>query len=230
VPEALVTGSASGIGWCATRRLLSLGWSVLGADRQRPPADPGPGYTHDPVDLAEAAALEALAARVGTLRPPPDALIHAAGIMRADDSPEVIADGGRALWQVHAFAAHRLIEALAPGMPDGRGRVVLVSSRAARGRAGRAVYAASKAALEGVARSWAAALVGRGITVNVVAPAATNTPMLADPARASAPVMPLPIGRLIEPDEVVDVIALLLGRAGGVITGQTILIDGGASL
>jgi 3-oxoacyl-[acyl-carrier protein] reductase len=63
-----------------------------------------------------------------------------------------------------------------------------------------------------------------------VAPAATNTPMLADPARASAPVMPLPIGRLIEPDEVVDVVALLLGRAGGAITGQTILIDGGASL
>ena len=230
MPEAIVTGSASGIGLCAARRLLARGWTVQGVDRQRPPVDPGHGYTHHSIDLADPAALDTLVARVGALHPTPAALVHAAGVMRADEDPETRADGGHRLWQVHALAAHRLIEALAPRLPDRAGRVVLVSSRAAQGRAGRALYAGSKAALEGIARSWAAALVRRGITVNVVAPAATNTPMLADPARGSAPVLPLPIGRLIEPDEVVDVIELLLGRTGGVITGQTILLDGGLSL
>ena len=228
--EALVTGSASGIGLCVARRLLANGWAVHGVDRQRPQSDLGPGYSHHRVDLADAPALEALAARVGENRPPLGALVHAAGIMRPDDDAETRADAGCRLWRVHAFAAHRLIEALAPRLPDARGRVVLVSSRATHGRAGRALYAGSKAALEGIARSWAAALVPRGITVNVVAPATTNTPMLADPARASARIMPLPIGRLIEPDEIVDVVELLLGRAGGAITGQTILMDGGVSL
>ncbi len=228
--EALVTGSASGIGLCVARRLLANGWAVHGVDQQRPPSDPGPGYTHHLVDLANVAALDALALRVGANRLALDALVHAAGIMRPDDDAETRADAGRRLWLIHAFAAHRLIEALAPRLPDARGRVVLVSSRATQGRAGRALYAGSKAALDGIARSWAAALVPRGITVNVIAPATTNTPMLADPARASARIMPLPIGRLIEPDEIVDIVELLLGRAGGAITGQTILMDGGVSI
>jgi NAD(P)-dependent dehydrogenase (short-subunit alcohol dehydrogenase family) len=230
MPEALITGSASGIGLCTARRLLKDGWAVHGVDRQRPSVDLGPGYTHHLVDLADSAALEALAMRIAVNRPALDALVHAAGIMRSDADADTRADAGRRLWQTHAFAAHRLIEALATRMPDARGRVVLVSSRAAQGRAGRALYAGSKAALEGVARSWAAALVRRGITVNVIAPAATNTPMLADPARTTSPIMALPIGRLIEPDEIVDVVELLLGRAGGAITGQTILMDGGVSL
>jgi len=228
--DALVTGSASGIGLCTARRLLANGWNVHGIDRQPAPDGLGPGYAHELVDLGDLAALDALAARAAARERAIDALVHAAGVMRADDDEATRADGGHRLWQVHALAAHRLIEALAPRLPDATGRVVLVSSRAAQGRAGRALYAGSKAAVEAIARSWAAKLVARGITVNVVAPGATDTPMLRDPARATAPVMPLPIGRLVEPDEVVDVIALLLGHAGGAITGQSIVIDGGASL
>ena len=69
-----------------------------------------------------------------------------------------------------------------------------------------------------------------GITVNVVAPAATDTPQLRDPARADAPVRPLPFGRVIRPEEVAATVAFLTSVDAGAITGQTITQCGGASL
>ena len=68
----------------------------------------------------------------------------------------------------------------------GRGKMVLVGSRVSVGIAGRSQYAASKAALVSLARSWAAESIASGVTVNVVSPAATDTPMLVDPARDAA--------------------------------------------
>jgi NAD(P)-dependent dehydrogenase (short-subunit alcohol dehydrogenase family) len=66
--------------------------------------------------------------------------------------------------------------------------------------------------------------------VNVVSPAATETSMLQDPARAgSAPRMP-PIGRLIKPAEIAALVAYLLSPAAAAITGQDIAICGGSSL
>lgn len=228
-PLAVVTGSASGIGRRVAERLVADGWRVIGLDRSELGID-RPGYHHRLVDLAtgegHASALQVVRASDG----PAQALVHAAGIMRADDHPDVRDDGGLWLWRLHVLAAHRLIEGLSPDMPDRHGRVVLVGSRAAAGRAGRAIYAASKAALEGVARSWAATLLARGITVNVVAPGTTDTPMLRDPARADAPVMPLPIGRLIQADEVAAWVSMLVGESAGTTTGQTIVVDGGVSL
>jgi NAD(P)-dependent dehydrogenase (short-subunit alcohol dehydrogenase family) len=110
------------------------------------------------------------------------------------------------------------------------GRLVFIGSRTASGAAGRGQYAASKAALVAMARSWAAELAPRGITVNVVSPAATETPMLNDPARGEvAPKMP-PIGRFIRPEEVAAAVAFLLSSEAGVITGQQLVICGGSSL
>jgi hypothetical protein len=77
--------------------------------------------------------------------------------------------------------------------------VVLIGSRVARGMAGRSQYAATKAALVALARSWAAeTVVTQGVTVNVVSPAATQPAMLATRRARARPRVP-PLGRLIQP-------------------------------
>jgi len=136
---------------------------------------------------------------------------------------------GAAMWRLHVDVAARLADALAPRLPQG-GRIVFIGSRTASGAAGRGQYAATKAALVALARSWASELAPRGITVNVVAPAATETPMLKDPTRANvAPKLP-PIGRFIQPEEVAAAVAFLLSDEAAAITGQQLVICGGSSL
>lgn len=222
--QALVTGSSSGIGAAIARLLLADGWAVTGFDRA--PAGIAAGsYTHVPVALDDGAATAAALEELGRV----DALVHAAGVLRVGTLGALDEAAGALMWRLHVDAAIRLADALAPRMPEG-GRIVLVGSRAAQGAAGRSQYAASKAALVGLARSWAKELAPRGITVNVIAPAATDTPMLKDPARGAAtPVLP-PIGRFIRPEEVAALARFLLSEAAAAITGQQIAICGGASL
>jgi NAD(P)-dependent dehydrogenase (short-subunit alcohol dehydrogenase family) len=106
----------------------------------------------------------------------------------------------------------------------------VIGSRVARGMAGRSQYAATKAALVALARSWAAEVVANGVTVNVVSPAATATAMLDDPARQAATPRVPPLGRLIQPQEIAALAAYLLSPDAAAITGQEIQICGGASL
>jgi NAD(P)-dependent dehydrogenase (short-subunit alcohol dehydrogenase family) len=108
--------------------------------------------------------------------------------------------------------------------------MVLIGSRVSGGISGKSQYAATKAALASLARSWAAESIERGVTVNVVSPAATDTPMLHDPARTNTPPKLPPIGRLIQPDEVAALVLYLLGPQASAITGQDITICGGASV
>jgi NAD(P)-dependent dehydrogenase (short-subunit alcohol dehydrogenase family) len=158
-----------------------------------------------------------------------DALVHAAGFMRTAPLGALAAEDGAAMWRIHVDSAAFLANALMPKMGDG-GRIVLIGSRTANGAVTRSQYAATKAALVGMARSWAAELAPRGITVNVVAPGATDTPLLSDPARAGTPPKMPPIGRFVQPQEVAALTAFLLGDEAGAITGQQIVMCGGASL
>ncbi len=231
MPHAVVTGSSSGIGRAIAESLLATGWRVTGLDIA-PPTIAHPDFAAMPVDLASGDAIaRAAAALVQAEADVPAALVHAAGVLRVGPLGQLDHAGGELMWRLHVDAATRLADALVPAMAArGRGRVVFIGSRVAQGMPGRGQYAATKAALIALARSWAAEVAGQGVTVNVVSPAATATGMLADPARAgSAPRLP-PIGRLIDPAEIAALTGYLLSPAAAAITGQDIAICGGSSL
>lgn len=221
---AVVTGASSGIGAAAVRRLLDDGWRVTGISRR------DPAVTHErfnwlAVDLDDPGQLRESLDGVSA----PNAVVHAAGLQRSAALGDLNVEDGLAMWRVHVAAAEVLVDTLASRIRDG-GRIVLIGSRTMTGNAGKSQYAATKSALTGMARSWAAELVGRGITVNVVAPGPTDTPMLSDPARRTTPPKLPPMGRFVQADEVAGLVAFLLGPYAPSITGQTIVQCAGVSL
>ena len=222
--RALVTGSSSGIGEAIARRLLRDGWDVVGYDRA-PATLEAPNFEAVTVDLADAPAVSKAVAVERNIK----AVVHAAGFMRVARLGELDVQHGADMWRLHVQAAAVLADSFAPRLPAG-GRIVLIGSRTAAGAAGRSQYAATKAALVGMARSWAIELAPRGITVNVIAPAATDTPMLHDNARGAVPPRTPPIGRFVRPDEVAALTAFVLSEDAAAITGQQLVICGGSSL
>lgn len=223
--RAVVTGASSGIGRAVAERLLADGFAVVGLDRA-PASLRHERFEGCWVDLVDAAARATAARGLGGV----DVLVHCAGVMRGAALGALDADAGAAMWRLHVEAIEDLANRLAPTMPAG-GRIVLIGSRVARGEASKSQYAATKAALVALARSWAKELAPRGVTANVVAPGAVDTPMLSDPGRADVrPAPPAPIGRLIRPEEVASLVAYLVSADAAAITGQEIVMCGGASL
>lgn len=228
--HALITGSSSGIGLAITQHLLAQGWCVSGWDLS-PPVLTNDKFTPVNVDLMDEAAItQALTTQLQT-QAPVTALVHAAGWMRTAPLASLDLLSGESMWRLHVQSVTQMAQTIVPAMAArGVGRVVLIGSRVAQGMAGRSQYAAVKAALIAMARSWAGEFAASGVTINVVSPAATQTAMLSDPARAgSAPQLP-PIGRYIAPAEVAALVAFLLSDQAAAITGQDIQICGGASL
>jgi NAD(P)-dependent dehydrogenase (short-subunit alcohol dehydrogenase family) len=225
---AVVTGASSGIGLAIAHDLVGAGWHVLGLSRSRGGLPAGATWVQ--CDLAdETSADEALEAVRGAAPGGVDAIVHGAGLQFSSRLGELRSEQGERMWAVHVRGAELVVGGLVDTLVDG-GRVVLVGSRTMTGVPGKSQYAATKAALPAMARAWAAELAPRRITVNVVAPGPTRTAMLDDPNRASVPPVVPPLGRLVEPAEVAALTRFLLEPTGAMVTGQTIVMCGGASL
>ncbi len=220
----LVTGCSSGIGLAITRELIEKNCQVYGVARHAPDLS-HPDFHFLQADLMESEDRDRLAKNLGQI----DGFIHAAGQMKASALNQLKLEDGHMMWQLHLQAAAHICALLSDKINQ-NGRIILIGSRVADGKASRSLYAASKAGLVGFSRSIASELAFRGITVNIVAPGATDTPMLGDPKRASsAPQIP-PFGRFIKPTEIAAMVLFLLSPASASITGQHIVICGGASL
>ena len=231
---AAITGASNGIGLDLAQRLLDRGYHVISIDR-----DP-PQTTHDRLHIIEADLLDmASVNRVAeTLASSHKVthLIHNAGLIWPNLLEEATPEDITGLAQLHLGAALRLMQAVLPTMKnDSFGRVLFTGSRAALGVPTRTAYSATKAAMIGMARSWALELAPFGITVNVVAPGPVQTDnfwgvVKKGSAREAALADSIPVGRLGQPEDVSNAFLFFCDPASGFVTGQTLYVCGGASI
>lgn len=221
---ALVTGVSSGIGQAIAETLLKNDWHVIGLSRTQVSHE-HPNFVSYSVDLMDTQKLLNCLEQL----PKIDAVIHAAGKMVAAPLGSLNLEESQAIWQLHVGVAEILANYFADKLSEG-GRIVIIGSRTSKGVAGRSQYVATKSALFGMVRSWAAELAPQGITANIIAPGATETPMLLNPNRKSSPPKLPPIGRFISPYEVAQYVNFIVSPHAGAITGQELVICGGASL
>jgi 3-oxoacyl-[acyl-carrier protein] reductase len=109
------------------------------------------------------------------------------------------------------------------------GRIINISTDAAQVFAGQITYGASKAAVEALTRSIAMEVGKYGITVNCVAPGPTQTGWI-DEELAKAVIPQIPLGKLIQPEEIADTIVFLASERSAMVTGQVVKVSGGHAL
>jgi 3-oxoacyl-[acyl-carrier protein] reductase len=231
---ALVTGGSRGIGAAIALALAEAGADVAVNYVQRSAEAEsvaaavtaiGRRSVSIAADVSDSTAVAAMVRDVTSQLGAPDILINNAGIALIrgiDDLTE--ADFDRTI-AVNLKSVFLCTQAVLPHMrAQGWGRIVNISSGAARGAGGVGLhYNASKAGVEGMTRGYAARLVKQGITVNAVAPSLIETDMVKAGLASSA--ARIPLGRFGTSDEVAQVVLMLTGNA--YMTGQTVALSGG---
>jgi 3-hydroxybutyrate dehydrogenase len=236
---ALVTGGASGIGAAVAARLAALGAHVTVLDRD----DEGAakvaatiGGDARGLDLTDGAAIDALDVDA-------DILVNNAGVQHVAPVEEFDPEQWALIQKLMLEAPFRLARRLLPGMYErGFGRLVHVSSvHGHRASPYKSAYVSAKHGLEGLSKVIALEAAGKGVTSNTVCPGYVRTPLVEGQIAAQAETHGIPeddvldevllartpVKRLVEPEEVADMVAYLCGPHAASITGSSFLLDGG---
>ena len=237
---ALVTGAAGGIGRAVAERLVADGWDVLSVD-VAPDADaPGEPFEADLTTRdGNRAAVDAALERFGRL----DALVPNAGFQHVSPVGEFDEDRWDALVSLLLTSPFLLARYAWPALrASGNGRIVVVASVhglvASPYKAG---YVAAKHGVLGLVKTLALEGAAEGIRASAVCPGYVRTPLVeqqvADQARAhripeervleEVILAPQALKRLLEPSEVANAVAFLLGPGGSAFTGAPLVMDGG---
>ncbi|MEO3887066.1 SDR family NAD(P)-dependent oxidoreductase [Nonomuraea sp. B5E05] len=236
--RALVTGAGRGIGRAAARALAARGADVVLMARS--PAElgevadairAGGGRASTvPVDLTDDAALSAAMREAGDA----DILVNCAGTNRPEPFVRVAARDLDDLLALNFRAVFLTTQRFVASLLERGRRGVIVNVTSQMGHVGapdRSVYCATKHAVEGLTKALAVELAGHGIRVLSVAPTFVETAMtgayLADPRFRESVLAQIPLGRMGTPEEVADVVAFAASPAAELITGSSLLADGG---
>jgi len=241
---ALVTGGASGIGYCIVEALAEAGANVTIADLNQRDidaailklAEQGYAVSGAVMDVTDSARVTEVADDLVRRHGCVDILVNNAGIARSEIPAEAMEDErwlnvldvnlNGSFWCARAFGRHMLAA--------GSGAIVNVGSMSGfivNRPQGQSHYNASKAAVHHLTRSLAAEWGPRGVRVNAVAPTYIATPINAFADRESEMyrrwIDGTPMGRLGEPEEVASVVLFLASDAASLMTGSIVVVDGG---
>jgi 3-hydroxybutyrate dehydrogenase len=234
-----VTGGASGIGAAVAALLAERGAGVTVLDRDEEGAAKVAariGGDSLGIDLTDGAAIDALDVRA-------DILVNNAGIQHVAPIEEFDPEQFALIHRLMLEAPFRLARRLLPGMYDrGWGRIVHVSSvHGHRASAYKSAYVSAKHGLEGLSKVIALEAAGKGVTSNTVCPGYVRTPLVEGQLAAQAEshgipeadvvdevlLARTPVKRLVEPEEVAEMVGYLCGAGADSITGSSFLLDGG---
>lgn len=230
--SVIVTGASQGIGHAIAATLAAAGYHVVNLDRSPPETPVG---TYLAVDLADRRATAEALARV-TRDHAVTRLVNNVGTVRPAPLAEQTAADIDAVMDLNVRTAMQCAEAVLPAMREaGFGRIVNISSRAALGKELRTAYAASKAALHGLTKTWALELGPHGITVNAVSPGPIATDLFRrvnpdDSPRTAAIRDAIPMRRMGRPEDIASAVAFFLGADSGFVTGQVLHVCGGMTV
>ncbi len=238
--RALVTAAGQGIGRATALAMAREGAAVLATDlNQAALAELAgePGIETALLDVLDAAAIQALAARAGDVNVLANiaGFVHHGSILACEE-----ADFDFSM-NLNVRAMYRTVRAFLPRMLAlGGGSIVNMASVASsvKGLPNRFIYGTSKAAVVGLTKSIAADFVGQGIRCNAICPGTVQTPSLdqriaaaVDPVAARAAfIARQPMGRLGSPEEIAALAVHLASDESAYTTGQLFVIDGGLTL
>ncbi|MEZ5976199.1 MAG: 3-oxoacyl-[acyl-carrier-protein] reductase [Planctomycetota bacterium] len=238
---ALVTGASRGIGRAIALELAGLGAKVACvATRVENVTETAAlcsertaGAQAFGVDVGDTDAVAGLCKQIQKEMGGPHVLVNNAGITRDQLLMRMSESDFDEVMRVNLKGTWNFIQSNTRAMMKTGGRIINIASVVGvTGNAGQANYAASKAGVIGLTRSVAKELAGRGVCVNAIAPGFIDTDMTAaiDENSRKALLASIPLQRMGSSQEIAQAVAFLAGPAGGYITGQTLVIDGGLSL